>query len=104
MKNAQTPKSSCSCTCTLRRLPLGVPLAIAAIGTIATIKADTRLHIGFGMAWAALSALHCWQHTPKMKNDLAKALEFLKTGQGKRPDAYTLALARAHAHAASSGI
>lgn len=92
-----TPKTVCPCAQKLRSLPLGLPLTVAAIGTIATIKADMRLHIGFGIAWAALSALHAWQHMGRMERDLSRAAEFLKTGRGKRPDALTLALARARA-------
>lgn len=88
----------------LRTLPLGVPLALASAGTLATLFTDNKkLHIACGIAWTALSLLHGWQHAGKMKKDLASAQVFLRTGvapDGKRPDAYTMALARAQAHQA----
>lgn len=86
-------------------LSLGVPLTVASVGTLVTLLTDNkRLHVGFGIAWTALSLLHGWQHAGKMKRDLAGAQAFLRTGtvqDGKRPDAYTLALARARAHQAT---
>jgi len=88
--------------CPLRTLPLGVPLAIASVGTVATLfTGNKQLHTAFGVAWAALSLLHGWQHAQKMQHDLTRAQEFLRTGiapEGQRPDAYTLALARARAY------
>jgi len=55
--------------CELKTLPLGLPLTVASVGTIATLWAGKNLHAGFGVAWAALSFLHGWQHHKKMKAD-----------------------------------
>lgn len=88
----------------LQKAPLGWPLAIASVGTVATIFAGKKLHMAFGAAWGVLSLWHAWQHCRKMKHDLAKAQEFLRTGlapEGRRPDACTLALARYASHRAS---
>ena len=85
----------------LQKAPLGWPLAIASVGTVATIFAGKKLHIAFGAAWGVLSLWHAWQHAGKMKKDVAKAQDYLRTGiaaDGQRPDAYTLALARYAAH------
>ena len=35
----------------LKKAPLGWPLAIASVGTVATIFAGKKLHIAFGAAW-----------------------------------------------------
>ena len=81
----------------LQTMPLGWPLALASAGTIATIFAGKKLHVAFGAAWGILSVWHTCQHYGKMKHDLQKAQDYLRTGiapQGQRPDAYTLALAR----------
>lgn len=85
----------------LKKAHLGWPLTIASVGTVATIFAGKKLHIAFGAAWCALSLWHALQHCGRMKNDVKKAQEYLKSGcplDEKRPDAYTLALARYAAH------
>ena len=88
----------------LQKAPLGWPLAIASLGTVATIFAGKKLHLAFGTAWGVLSLWHAWQHSGKMKKDVERAQEYLRTGlasDGQRPDAYTLALARYANHQAS---
>ena len=88
----------------LQTMPLGWPLALASAGTIATIFAGKKLHVAFGAAWGILSVWHTCQHYGKMKHDLQKAQDYLRTGiapKGQRPDAYTLALARYANHQAS---
>ncbi len=85
----------------LKKAPLGWPLAIASVGTVATIFAGKKLHIAFGAAWGVLSLWHAWQHCGKMKKDITRAQEYLRTGNapdGQRPDAYALALARYENH------
>lgn len=56
----------------LKNLPLGLPLTVASVGTIATLWAGKNLHAGFGIAWAALTFLHGWQHHKKMQADACK--------------------------------
>lgn len=58
--------------CDLKNLPLGLPLTVASLGTIATLKAGKNLHVGFGIAWAALTFFHGWQHHKKMKADACR--------------------------------
>jgi hypothetical protein len=58
--------------CELKTLPLGLPLTVASVGTIATLGAGKNLHAGFGIAWAALTFLHGWQHHKKMQADACK--------------------------------
>ena len=54
-------------------LPLGLPLAAAAVGTVASLYFGKKYHVVFGIAWLALSVLHGIQHAGKMKHD-AKSL------------------------------
>jgi len=56
----------------MKNLPLGWPLTVASVGTVVTLWAGKNLHAGFGVAWAALSVLHGWQHHKKMKADAKK--------------------------------
>ena len=58
--------------CNLKNLPLGLPLTVASVGTIATLWAGKNLHAGFGIAWAALTFFHGWQHHKKMKADACR--------------------------------
>ncbi len=58
--------------CDLKNLPLGLPLTVASVGTIATLWAGKNLHAGFGIAWAALTFFHGWQHHKKMKADACR--------------------------------
>lgn len=52
-----------------KTLPLGLPLAVAAVGTVAALAFGKRYHVIFGAAWLALSVLHGIQHVGKMKRD-----------------------------------
>ncbi len=56
----------------LKTLPLGIPLTVASVGTLATLCAGKKFHAGFGIAWAALSFLHGWQHHKKMQADACR--------------------------------
>lgn len=56
----------------LQKLPLGLPLSVASVGTVATIFAGKNLHVGFGAALTVLSLLHGFQHMNKMKTDMQK--------------------------------
>lgn len=55
-----------------KNLPLGLPMTVASVGTLATLFAGKNLHAGFGVAWAALSIWHGWQHHKKMQADARK--------------------------------
>lgn len=52
-----------------KRLPLGLPLTVSGLATIATIFADKKAHIAFGAFWGLLSILHGLQHAGKLKHD-----------------------------------
>lgn len=53
-----------------KRLPLGLPLTVSGLATIATIFAGKKVHIACGAVWGALSILHGLQHAGKMKHDV----------------------------------
>ena len=55
-----------------KNLPLGLPMTVASVGTLATLWAGKKFHVGFGIAWAALSFLHGWQHHKKMQADACR--------------------------------
>lgn len=48
-----------------------LPLAAAAVGTVAALAFGKRYHVIFGVAWLALSMLHGIQHAGKLKRDAA---------------------------------
>ena len=52
-----------------KRLPLGLPLTVSGLATIATIFADKKAHIAFGAFWGLLSILHGLQHAGKLEHD-----------------------------------
>ena len=52
-----------------KRLPLGLPLTVSGIATIATIFTGKKLHVAFGAVWGLLSILHGLQHAGKLKHD-----------------------------------
>ena len=52
-----------------KNLPLGLPMTVASVGTLATLFAGKKFHAGFGVVWAALSLWHGWQHHKKMQAD-----------------------------------
>ncbi len=53
----------------LRRIPLGIPLTLVTAGTVASLMVSKQLHVGFGVAWTVLSALHGLQHYKKLCKD-----------------------------------
>ena len=55
-----------------KNLPLGLPMTVASVGTLATLFAGKNLHAGFGVVWAALSFWHGWQHHKKMQADAGR--------------------------------
>lgn len=50
-------------------VPLGIPLAVSAVGTVLSLAGGKTAHKVFGTAWLALSLWHCWQHRRKLKQD-----------------------------------
>ena len=50
-------------------MPLGLPLTVSGLATIATIFAGKKAHIAFGAVWGVLSILHALQHAGKLKHD-----------------------------------
>ena len=54
---------------TLKKIPLGLPLTVSGLATIATIFADKKAHIAFGAFWGLLSILHGLQHAGKLEHD-----------------------------------
>ena len=66
------------------RLPLGLPLTVSGLATIATIFAGKKVHIACGAVWGALSILHGLQHAGKMKRDVETLVgETAKTAADK---------------------
>ena len=53
----------------LKKMPLGLPLTVSGLATIATIFAGKKAHIAFGAFWGLLSILHGLQHAGKLKHD-----------------------------------
>lgn len=54
---------------TLKKIPLGLPLTVSGLATIATIFAGKKAHIAFGAFWSLLSILHGLQHAGKLEHD-----------------------------------
>ena len=52
-----------------KRLPLGLPLTVSGLATIATSFAGKKAHIAFGAFWGLLSILHGLQHAGKLEHD-----------------------------------
>lgn len=51
----------------------GVPLALAAIGTVVSLASPSRkAHIICGSLWLGLSVLHAWQYRRKLEYDVAE--------------------------------
>ena len=50
-------------------IPLGIPLTIASLGTVAALAANKQLHACFGVLWVGLSLWHGWQHRKKLQTD-----------------------------------
>ena len=82
----------------MTKVSLGLPLAAAAAGTVATLFAPAkRLHIVCGTAWALFSLAHAWQYRKKLADDLGvasagvclKQKAMQKIGAGLRTAAYT---------------
>lgn len=57
---------------TMKNAPLGIPLTLASLGTVASLLAGKKLHAGFGIAWMLLSLWHGLQHQKKMRHDAGK--------------------------------
>jgi hypothetical protein len=71
-----------------KSLPLGLPLTLASIGTVATLVAGKRFHAGFGAVWTVLSLWHGWQHRKKMQADVCRIPWCKEAGE---PEENTLA-------------
>ena len=74
--------------CNLKNLPLGLPLTVASVGTVATLWAGKNLHAGFGIAWAALTFFHGWQHHKKMKADACRLFGCKSKGEEKSAEPF----------------
>ncbi len=55
-----------------KQIPLGIPLTLAAAGTLVTLNAGKQLHAGFGILWTGLSLWHGLQHCKKLRQDTKK--------------------------------
>ena len=55
-----------------RKYPLGLPLSLAAVGTLVTMFGSRKLHVAFGAIWTLLSLWHGYQHRKKMQKDVAR--------------------------------
>jgi len=54
----------------------GIPLFIAAIGTITALCMENKkMHAAFGVLWSGLSVLHGWQHRGNMEKVLRKRVK-----------------------------
>ncbi len=67
----------------LQKLPLGIPMTVASVGTLATLFAGKNLHAGFGVAWAAMTLWHGWQHHQKMQADAQRLIGCCRAGEKK---------------------
>ena len=67
----------------LQKTPLGIPMTLASVGTLATLFVGKNLHAGFGVAWAAMTLWHGWQHHQKMQADAQKLIGCCKAGEDK---------------------
>ena len=59
----------------MKTVPLGIPMTLASLGTVASLFAGKKLHTGFGIVWALLSLWHGLQHQNKMQRDAGKLAE-----------------------------
>ncbi|WP_298463376.1 HMA2 domain-containing protein [uncultured Mitsuokella sp.] len=71
----------------VKNFPLGIPLTVSGIATVATMFTNKRLHVACGAVWGILSILHAVQHRKKMRADLMRfrqgALQTAKETAGK---------------------
>lgn len=56
----------------LKNFPLGVPLTVSGVATVATMFTNKRLHVTCGAVWGILSILHAIQHRKKIHADLMR--------------------------------
>ncbi|MBO6304260.1 MAG: hypothetical protein J6M62_04145 [Selenomonadaceae bacterium] len=52
-----------------KSISLGLPLALAGIGAVASLFINKKLHAPLGILFAGLSVLHGFQHRAKLKTD-----------------------------------
>ena len=72
-----------------KRLPLGLPLTVSGLATIATIFVGKKAHIAFGAFWGLLSILHGLQHAGKLEHDakeLIRVYNLALAGNAKLAD------------------
>ena len=55
-------------------IPLGIPLILTGIGTIASLLLNKKLHAPLGVLFAALSVWHGYQHRKKLAADARNTL------------------------------
>ena len=59
----------------MRKVELGIPLALGMAGTIATLFiGNKKWHTYFGIAWTAASLWHMFIYRKKLENDAKKGL------------------------------
>ena len=61
--------------CGKKKSSLGVPLAVATIGTVAALAISKKLHAGFGLVLVGLSLLHGLQHKKSIKMRVGRGLK-----------------------------
>lgn len=54
--------------------PLGIPLILAGVGTIASLFINKKLHAPFGILFAGLSLWHGLEHRKKIKADAKRLI------------------------------
>ena len=70
----------------MQKIPYGWPLLAAAVGTaVSGFAASSKVHIGFGAAWAGLSLLHAWQYRKKLKQDALCGVKRIPHPSWQRP-------------------
>lgn len=67
----------------IKHFPLGVPLTLSGVATIATIFANKRLHLACGAVWGLLSILHAIQHRKKICSDVSHFCHTAEKAAGK---------------------
>ncbi len=60
----------------MKKLPLGIPLAVGMAGTVASLFiGNKKVHTAFGIVWTAVSLLHAYQYKKNMKNNLKRGFQ-----------------------------
>ena len=57
-----------------KKTALSIPMTISSVGTLVSLLAGKKWHIGFGVLWSVLSFWHALEHSGKMKKDAQRLL------------------------------